>query len=778
MPHFQSAVPVWPEGREREKNLFVGFRANFDATNADNALLRVTGGTVYRIFLNGAFLGYGPARGPHGWDRVDEWSLQGKCRPGKNCVAIEVAGYNVNSFYLLDQPAYLRAEIVAGDRVLAATRPAPGADAFEALILPRIQKVPRYSFQRPFGEAYTLRRDTLAWRTGGAGLPAAPLAAQAGRNLLPRIAFYPTFNLNRSGRPIKRGTVKANPAHPNFHDRAIDQIGPKLGGYPRNELTRVPIDEILKLECATMTEIDGDPAALSLTDNTFVILDWGLNDTGFVGAAVHCDQPCRIYLTFDEILSNGDVNPTRMGCSNVVSWDLTEPGDYALETFEPYTMRYAKVTVTGGACTFGSPYLRGYKNPATARARFTSSDPALNAIFAAARETFIQNAVDVFTDCPSRERAGWLCDSFFIGRVNALLCGNTDSERLFFQNYQLAERFPKIADGMVAMCYPSDHYDGVFIPNWSMWFIIELDEYLARSGDRAMVDALKPRVLGLIAFYKKYLNSDGLLEKLPSWVFVEWSRANSLVQDVSYPSNMTYAEVLSCVARLYNLPEYEAEAEKIRETIRKQSYNGTWFVDNAVRQKDGTLKLSGESTETCQYYAFFFKTATPQRYPELWAKLRDDFGPQRHQTRKHPSIHFANAFIGNYLRLEILSREGLSAQILNESKGYFMKMAQSTGTLWENDTPTASCNHGFASHVAVMLMRDILGIRAIDHAAKTITLAFADVPLERCEGTVPVGAEQLSVRWRKADGKLLYRVDGKPAGYTVKVISAIPVQPE
>ena len=197
-----------------------------------------------------------------------------------------------------------------------------------------------------------------------------------------------------------------------------------------------------------------------------------------------------------------------------------------------------------------------------------------------------------------------------------------------------------------------------------------------------------------------------------------------------------------------------------------------------VRQKDGTLKLSGESTETCQYYAFFFKTATPKSHPELWAKLRDDFGPQRHQTRKHPSIHFANAFIGNYLRLEILSREGLSAQILDESKGYFLKMAQSTGTLWENDTPTASCNHGFASHVAVMLLRDILGIRTIDRSAKTITLAFADIPLERCEGTVPVGDGKLTVRWRKADGKLLYSVDEKPAGYTVKVISAIPVQPE
>lgn len=31
----------------------------------------------------------------------------------------------------------------------------------------------------------------------------------------------------------------------------------------------------------------------------------------------------------------------------------------------------------------------------------------------AAVETFRQGSVDLFMDCPSRERAGWLCDSFF-----------------------------------------------------------------------------------------------------------------------------------------------------------------------------------------------------------------------------------------------------------------------------------------------------------------------------------------------------------------------------
>ena len=38
-----------------------------------------------------------------------------------------------------------------------------------------------------------------------------------------------------------------------------------------------------------------------------------------------------------------------------------------------------------------------------------------------------------------------------------------------------------------------------------------------------------------------------------------------------------------------------------------------------------------------------------------------------------------------------------------EVRGYYLGMAEKTGTLWEFDSPTASCNHGFASYIALLL---------------------------------------------------------------------------
>ena len=118
----------------------------------------------------------------------------------------------------------------------------------------------------------------------------------------------------------------------------------------------------------------------------------------------------------------------------------------------------------------------------------------------------------------------------------------------------------------------------------------------------------------------------------------------------------------------------------------------------------------------------------------------------------------------------------LSAQILVETKGYLLKMADMTGTLWEHDNTSASCCHGFASHVAHQLYRDVLGIRTVDAVKKNVAIAFADVPLQTCEGTMPVGASEVSVRWRKVDKTFFYRVTA-PEGFAVKVdTSRLPLK--
>ncbi|MGB1129714.1 MAG: hypothetical protein ACPG4K_06675, partial [Haloferula sp.] len=358
---------------------------------------------------------------------------------------------------------------------------------------------------------------------------------------------------------------------------------------------------------------------------------------------------------------------------------------------------------------------------------------------------------------------GWLCDSYFTGRVEADLTGASAVERNFLENYAQPDVFPGLVSGMLPMCYPSDPYTkggGSYIPNWALWFVIELEEYHARTGDRALIAQLQPKVDALMKFFTRYENSDGLLEKLEEWVFVEWSKANELVQDVNYPTNMLYAAALDAASRIYQNEEWKTKAGSLRQKINEQSFDGTFYRDHAKRLPDGTLDVRPERTEVCQYYAFFFNATTPEQRPKLWKMLVDEFGPSRRETMAHPEIFPCNQLPGNMLRIEILSRHRETARIHDEALGYWQMMAKTTGTLWEHDKPQASCNHGFASHAAVVLRRDILGLREIDYRAKTVSLMIPEHPLKQCRGSFPTEDGDIVVEWTRGEKPKLTLPDG------------------
>lgn len=270
----------------------------------------------------------------------------------------------------------------------------------------------------------------------------------------------------------------------------------------------------------------------------------------------------------------------------------------------------------------------------------------------------------------------------------------------------MSPQLKELPQGMIPMCYPGDHYDGVYIPNWSMWYVLEILNYYRNTGDKEMVEGSKEKVYGLVKFFQKYLNEDGLLENLENWVFIEWSKCNDAehIKGVNYPSNMLYCAMLEAVDELYGDEKLRSQSSLIKEKIIEQSFNGEFFEDNRIRV-DGKLKLQGNLTETCQYYAFYFDIASPDKFPELFEKMVREFGPARDEDIVYPNIARSNAIVGNYLRLELLLRYGFNREVINECKAFFTKMANATGTLWEHDYVSGSLNHGFASIAAAYIMK-------------------------------------------------------------------------
>ncbi|MBP3388950.1 MAG: hypothetical protein J6K98_03650 [Clostridia bacterium] len=705
---FVLARPVWPEGMETEKNLTIGLHACVSAPTAP-VTLRIAVSGFYRVFVNGEFVFYGPARCAHGFFRVDELPLS---LPADEAhIAIETVNYYINSFDYIRQPGFIQAEITAGEQVLAAT----GGEGFALWQLnERVRKIQRYSYQRPAAEAYRLSPDYADWRVGRPGSNTVALTAveTEEKALVPRHIPLNTFPNTAPNRRETTGTLIAGVKPENYRkDHSLVFIeNPNcgyLGGYPEAELDWHLTDDVQELKNTSFVP-DGTAYSgrTALADGQFEILSLPCEKTGFITANVHCEKAGTLYFLVDETLrQNGDVDPLSMECCNVLRLDMT-PGDYAFQAMNPVGFRYMKVVATEGSFVIDGLCLKELICPQPVTIAYEGSDPQLAAVFDAARETFLQNSSDLFMDCPTRERTGWLCDSFFTARAEWEFTGDNVIEKNFLENFLLPESFRDVPKGMLPMCYPADHNDGNFIPNWAMWFVLELEDRLFnRKGDREFVMSFRQRVYDLLDWCKLYENADGLLEKLPRWVFLEWSKANELTQDINFPSNMLYARTLEAAAHMFEDAALAEKAARLKEVIRARSFDGTYFVDNEVYNEDGVPVSSGERTETCQYYAFFCGVATPGTYPALWHTLVTDFGPDRAEKGLHPEIYPANAFIGNYLRLFLLEENELFDKLLSEIKGYFFYMAERTGTLWENVYENASCNHGFASCVVRFIRR-------------------------------------------------------------------------
>jgi alpha-L-rhamnosidase len=776
-PFFKSAQPIWPSGRDREMNLTVVFETKIDLPAQGPVLISIAASTLYRLTVNGSFRSWGPARGPHSFFRVDVLDITDRLKSGSNAVFIEVAGYNINSFWTLNQPSFLQAEITCAGSVLASTQ-GQGRQFSATIADGRLQRVQRYSFQRAFAESYRFGSGSaLTSRSSASKNASVACAAASPRRLLARGAPHPDFSRREPKTRASSGSVGlADGARPILRPRFVANIGPKLLGYEEGELETKPYLEFQRFENwvlkPALTNYNAEQPEV-LDQQEFRIFDFGTNLTGFLGMHVKVAAATHLYLTFDERLVGDDIDFTRLDCANIVEFYL-EPGDHDLETFEPYTMRFVKTTVMKGSCAVLGIFLREYASADGLKATFLASDPELNRLFSAARETYRQNSVDLFTDCPSRERAGWLCDSFFTSRASLRLTGHTQMEETFFQNFLLPSHFEFIPEGMLPMCYPSDHNDGAYIVNWAMWFVLQLEQYLLRSGDRRMVADLKPRVLALLSYLAPFLNEDGLLENLGRHVYVDASEANKYVQGVNYPTNMLYVGMLDCIERLYGANASAVYTKHLRGVIKSQAFDGSFFADNAIRE-GGRLVRTQNRSEACQYYALYFGIARPNEEAALWKVLRDDF-KTRGALVRYPHIPRCDILIGGILRFELLSRAGLVEQLLQECKDRLLYMAETTGTLWEHDSDQNSLNHGFEAHTAYLLYRDALGVREIDTQKRRVDLHFTRSGLERCEGEIPILDGMMSLYWERRQQTIHYRCT-VPIGYSLHVSSAEGLTP-
>lgn len=752
---FKEAKKIWINNKEKEVNLFAGFVCNFkfDEERNRRVCLRLTGQTTYSVYLNGVFVHSGPARAGKGYTRVDELVLTDWLANGKNNLYIEVAGYNCNTLSVVGSASFLQAELVCDDEIVAYTVSDDvdnaiynGSSEFLGYELKsKEQKVIRYSFQRPFSEVYHLDNNgSDVTNQFGRKLETAKLTAvDIDIKYLERGVSYCEYDYVSVDSLVEKGRLsEKNPdSLPEFNEVRNFNAGrdSEFVEFSPEEYESHAMLDYLKFDFVPVRKLIHKHTALVDDGSGFNDIDINtyeyrlfklpVNSVGFISMEVIADEDSDVYVMFDEKLLDNFVRIENLGMTNIVKLSLAKSEmPYHFQTFEPYGMKYITVFVTKGNVSINSLGVIEVANPEADSISFECSDAKLKAVFEAARQTYRTNAVDVFMDCPTRERAGWLCDSTFTAQAAQYFSGNTKVEKNFLENFIYCERDEHLPEHMLAMSYPGIHTDGNFIPQWAMWYIIELKGYLKRDLN-SDVNLYKDLCYGLLEWFAPYKNSDGLLENLPAWNFIEWSKANEWVKDVNYPTNMLYSKMLRIIGELYGDRSLIDESRKVKDVIIEQSFNGEFFIDNAVRDDNGKLCVTDNVSEVCQYYAMYFDIAHKgdPRFNKLVDVICNVFGPEREQHGVMPEVAYANAFPGFQLRLSILMKWKMYTLALESIKGYFYPMAELTGTLWENKKIEGSLNHGFASFVGVAIVMCLTGLNEINEKYHFVSADTSDV---------------------------------------------------
>lgn len=640
---------IWAGDRQavnQQRNFYIALDKQVDR-------LEICAVDNYQVFFDGKFVSYGPERTAAGYSRKKVLSCE-----GVSFVEIKVISHGVPVYMCDFQLPFFGAEFYNGNDL------AYGSKAFSCRVdLLRDEKVCRYSRQRGFvekqflGEAQYIEVQTYAVDS--------PV-------ILDGIGDTASYEKVAFERIIEKDF--------NGFDLVTKPWWEDIPEY-------VMPDGHYSIEKDFLSEKAGYKEILFALPTV---------KTGFLAVDVESDGEGEFYIVFDEILNDGKWNFRRSDCNDLFVY-ACKNGRWQHLSAEPYTMKYIKVIYKGKVTVRPSFVL--YEN--TQFDFHYEGDEKIVSIIEAAKNTFAQNAVDIFTDCAGRERAGWLCDSYFTAKVERFFTGENKIEKNFLENFILAKT-EELPEGMLPMCYPSQHDKNSFIPNWAMWYVVELRDYFDRTQDREFVDRAKEKVYGVVRYFENFRNSYGLLENLQSWIFVEHSIANTLdyVKGVNFPSNMLYSAMLKCAGELYGDEHLLSQAESVKQLVVKYSFNGQFFVDNAEVVGEKITPFADHISETCQYYALFFHIFENESFA---AFIKENFGPNRKAGFEY--VGKSNVFIGNYLRLFWLDEQKEYDMVLKEAVEYFYEMSQKTGTLWEHDLAKASCNHGFASVIAVLLLR-------------------------------------------------------------------------
>ena len=775
---FAKAQWLWPGLPIDLRNTYADFRRDFRlAKRPRRAPFFITADQLYMLYLNGRYVGRGPARGFQSHWPYDEHDLAPLLRRGKNWLSVRV--YNAgasNGQYLSRACAGL---ICAGDfgwvdvgtqaGWLERINPATRADTA------------RLTWLLNFQEHVDAREGDQSWITS-----ASP------------------------PRGWKRD-IWASPRAPGcepwpaFEARGIPHLGHEIVPYTRVVSVAeggngAGWESWQNLSLGLRAEQDKGSRAEKRKGGTLfrpapavipgghrvaatgkgrwraVLLDLGKPSIGtLIVDAIGARGGEVLDFYFCESL-NDDGSPFipngRICCGASLAARLRlKKGRNRHEFFQLMGHRYLAAIVRGstGPLTLKLD-LRFSVYPMAVTGRFETDHAGLNGIHEICVNTQRVCALDSYVDTPWREQAQWWGDARVQAQNTFHLCG--DARLMARGIQQIAAQ--ELANGLTYGHAPTCLHNCV-LPDFSLIWLLTVWDHYHQTGDISLFMEQWPRIRRLLDYFEGEGKDPrtGLLRYDPRyWLFLDWTEIHK--DPVPTLLNLWYVLTLQKLGALAGAARMAAEQKSLAgllsaHTRRVQRH--LWDAKAALYHDGLDKKGRAMPTHCVHNQTLALHTGLQPRFHR--AMLEKSLLPYVREE-KIEGIARPSSYWVTYV-YEALFRAGHGREAIAHILRHFSKMIPDGGT-WEsfevqiNDT-VGSRSHAWSAHPMYHFARIVGGISQTDTAWRRIRFApeFSLPGVNRARVAVPSPHGLIEASWRRSGSHLDVELH-LPRGVTADVV--------
>ena len=502
------------------------------------------------------------------------------------------------------------------------------------------------------------------------------------------------------------------------------------------------------------------PVKKTLRKDSLMVLDMGQNLAGYPEITVSGKPGQYLKITPAETLTpEGLCNQKQTGRPHYYTYILKGEGK---ETWHPrfsyYSYRYLQIE--GDIKVLKDIKSCFIYNSAQRIGEFECSNPLINDTHKLIDRAIRSNWQAVWTDCPAREKLGWLEQDWLNGEA---LVYNYDAQSMIEQTMQNIVDAQHEDGSMPEIAPEYTQFTGSWAkpfqesPEWGGAIIALPMLYWQHYGDlslaREYYEPMKRYINYLASQDSVYILKMGLgdwYDYGPGRAGFSQNTPMPLVATAHYYQWMCYMYVLAKqLGKRDEAYAFNQRAENIRQAFNREFY-------------DAKRKIYGTGSQCSLALPLYLKLVPEKDYQAVLQNLIKDI--HAHGDR------LTTGDVGNRYLFYTLVKNGhreLLYKMLNHydvpGYGYQIKKGQTTLTEQWNPDHGASMNHFMMAHIENLLIPDLLGIQRNGDLIEIAPHPVGD--LTWCKGSTMSAQGKVSVSWKIKKDKFIMDIDIPEGGF-------------